>query len=292
LKVKIPEMFGAYRRLYPLGKGAMGETFVASKRENGVEERVAVKVCYPSVTRKLKAATTMSNKDIDPRIVRYIEIEPGIDYECHAVSHFFKIKASYRDTFEELMLEEIVAFYIEVCEALVALHGAGIIHGNLKPENIQVHRQKSHYRPMIVDVGLRYVYDESYFSPTILRTILPYMAPELGEAFVQGDPKMPLTLTENGDVYSVMASFCHSLTGQAPFLLDDEECPKEIFEAQKKRSYRFIVKNDPSSVLDIQKLNKILGDSLSPDSGARPQSMSELLSALRETVPQVVGQGS
>ena len=292
MKIKIPEMFGSYRRLYPLGKGAMGETFVASKRENGVEERVAVKVCYPSVTRKLKAATTASNKDIDPRIIRYLEVEPGVNYECHLVSHFFKIKPSYRDTFPDLMLEEIVEFFIEVCEALQALHGAGLTHGNLKPENVQVHKQKATYKPIIVDLGLRYVYDPQYFSPKVLRNILPYMAPELAKAFLESDAKSPLSITEVCDVYSVMATFCHALTGQAPFLFDDEESAEEILFAKNNRSYRLIVKNDPSSILDIRRLNEILAQSLSPDPSKRPQSMSELLEALRETIPEPATQAS
>jgi serine/threonine protein kinase len=280
LKLKVPDTFGKYRRLYQLGQGVMGETYVASGVEGSYEERVAVKVCFPGVSRKLKGANTLENREIHARIPRYLMVEPGKDYECYLVTHYFNVKASHREAFPEQTLEEIVEFFIEAAEAVVALNEAGIYHGNLKPENIQVHKLGAEVHPIIVDTGLRYVYTPSFHDFAKLKKIIPYMAPEVTDVFLGDDPHAPLPNDGPSEVYGFVASFLHSFTGAAPFLQDDEASVDEILASKKSRDYQVVVKNDPTSTLDIRNLNALIERGLSHDPSARHPSMAALHDAL------------
>lgn len=290
MKLEVPERFGDYRRLYSLGQGLMGETFLAERADGANDERVAVKVCFPDLSKKLKGASKMMSKVPDRRLIRYLEIEPGVDYECYLITHYFNIEPSHRENFKDCGLEEIVEYYIEACEALEALHKIGVFHGNLKPENVQVRKREKKLEPLILDVGLRYLYNEVFHDFDALKSILPYMAPEVMEPFLAAESKKTLPATAASDVYSLACCLCHSLTGLTPFTDCDEETVDEIRESKQHREYQVVIKNDPTTVLDVEALNSTLQRCMHAKQEERIPGMASLRGALEKCLGREPGQ--
>lgn len=107
-----------------------------------------------------------------------------------------------------------------VCEALRYIHARGIIHGDIKGENIFLVRGPSHRRMVkLLDFGLS--------RPDLGRGIgevdgtPPYLAPER----IRGGPASVAS-----DIYALGIVFFEILTGDLPFIGNTLE---EIFELQK-----------------------------------------------------------
>lgn len=62
----------------------------------------------------------------------------------------------------------------ELCDALHYLHRKGIVHGDIKPENILLHRD----RMCLVDFGVSFRLGERFFGDTQLTGTVAYAAPE------------------------------------------------------------------------------------------------------------------
>lgn len=102
------------------------------------------------------------------------------------------------------------ATYLEpVARALQAAHDQGILHRDLKPQNIMIDRSLD--RPLVTDFGLaKFVegQDSLTYAGEIMGTP-SYMSPE--QAQDAG------TVTASADVYSLGATLYHLLTGRPPF---------------------------------------------------------------------------
>jgi serine/threonine protein kinase/tetratricopeptide (TPR) repeat protein len=117
-------------------------------------------------------------------------------------------------------LDEVLRVYADLCVALDFVHARGLVHGDIKPENVFV---RSNGQPVLVDFGLSR-YAESVRSRldagvASLGTLC-YAAPErlAGE---HPDPR--------SDTYSLGCMLHESLTGTPPF--EDSE-PREILRRQ------------------------------------------------------------
>ena len=102
--------------------------------------------------------------------------------------------------------EEAVEIMQQVCRALEAAHGVGVIHRDLKPQNIM--RDKSG-RIIAMDFGLaRTLEGDGMTQSGALVGTMEYMSPEqaLGKA-----------LDQRSDIFALGLIFYEMLTGQTPF---------------------------------------------------------------------------
>jgi len=98
-------------------------------------------------------------------------------------------------------------FVRQVAEALAALHQAGWLHGDVKPENIRI-GPAGH--ATLIDLGLaRQLGSESCSARYVLATTLAYAAPE---SFSEGE-----WLSGAADIYSLGIVLWELLTGRPPF---------------------------------------------------------------------------
>ncbi|HEY0593227.1 MAG TPA: protein kinase [Thermoanaerobaculia bacterium] len=135
---------GPYRIVAPLGAGGMGEVFVASDDRLG--RRVALKILPPDVAEdasrrarfvaEARAASALHH----PNIVTIFDIgqEEGHDW--------YTMELVDGDTLRELLAKgkltrkRAIAIAADLCAALAAGHAAGIVHRDVKPENVVVAR--------------------------------------------------------------------------------------------------------------------------------------------------------
>src|SRR2546428_9246456 len=109
--------------------------------------------------------------------------------------------------YERLEPAQVVEVCVRVLAALDRAHGHGIVHRDVKPENILIARSGG---VKVADFGLARAYADSYVSQaegTVTGTV-QYLAPEQ----IQGEPADPRT-----DLYAVGVVMFELVTGQPPF---------------------------------------------------------------------------
>jgi serine/threonine protein kinase/tetratricopeptide (TPR) repeat protein len=151
----IGKVLGRYRVLEKIGRGGMGEVFLAE--DTSLHRRVALKFLPPELQQDAEA---------HKRFIREARSAAALDhpYICHinevaeAEGQDF-IVMEYVDGQAlrakigqgPVALEETLRIAIEVVEALEAAHGKGIVHRDIKPENIMLTRT-GHAK--VMDFGL------------------------------------------------------------------------------------------------------------------------------------------
>ena len=181
----VGQTLGHYHILSVIGAGAMGEVYLA--RDTRLDRQVAFKILPPRFTqdngrvarfrREAKVASALNHPNI---ITIYDTGEIG---ETWFIAAEFIEGETLRNrlTAGKMELSEAVAIAIQCTRALEAAHGAGIIHRDVKPENIMV-------RPdglvKMVDFGLARVAEakiESAVHATLAGAVMGtprYMSPE------------------------------------------------------------------------------------------------------------------
>src|SRR2546428_1948185 len=109
--------------------------------------------------------------------------------------------------YERLEPAQVVEVCLQVLAALDHAHGHGIVHRDVKPENILIARDGT---VKVADFGLARAFADSYVSQaegTVTGTV-QYLAPEQ----IQGEPADPRT-----DLYALGIVMFELLTGKPPF---------------------------------------------------------------------------
>ena len=169
-----------------------------------------------------------------------------------------------------LQAERAVELIAQVCEGLGAAHAHGIIHRDVKPENVMVTPTPSGGElAKLVDFGIARAVDggESQLTGVGISIGTPmFMSPEQAMA----EP-----LDARSDVYSTAATLYYALTGRTPYLGDRMAVFRQVVTAEPP---------DLPPALQSHPLAPVLRQAMSRDRAARPQSAGELAKAIREAV--------
>jgi serine/threonine protein kinase, bacterial len=111
--------------------------------------------------------------------------------------------------------ENVVALGRQVASALSAAHAGGVIHGDVKPENILVAEPDAPLTVKLGDFGIARLFDSTVSRTSAMTPIgtPTYMAPELAT----GERVGPAS-----DVYSLGVLLYEALTGRPPFTADSQ----------------------------------------------------------------------
>jgi len=225
-----PSLAERYRVARELGRGGMATVYLARDLKHGRE--VAVKVVHPSVASALGPERFLREIAIaaqlhHPHIVQLYdsgEADGSLYYVMPYEAGLSLRQRLARDG--ALPLDEAVTILRDVCEALAHAHGHGIIHRDIKPDNVLL----SDRHAMVTDFGVAKAAtdatarDRQTATGIVLGTPA-YMAPEQ----IGADPD----IDHRADIYAVGVLGYELLAGQPPFTFDT---PQAILAAHLTRA--------------------------------------------------------
>ncbi|MEZ5964661.1 MAG: bifunctional serine/threonine-protein kinase/formylglycine-generating enzyme family protein [Planctomycetota bacterium] len=217
----MPATIGAYEIVRRLGAGGMGEVYLA-RQHHPVEREVALKVVrgtFPDRAARARFAVecqVLSRMQHDG-IARVFEVGETADGVPYLTMEYVRGASltRYCDA-HRLTIAQRVDLVGRVCEAVAHAHRNGVIHRDLKPDNILVVEQDGRAVPKVIDFGLarpleREPAGKLTRSGFLLGTI-QYMSPEQVDA---GD-----AVDTRTDVYSLGVLLYELLVGRPPLVAD------------------------------------------------------------------------
>ncbi len=210
---------GRYRLADRLGQGGMGTVYRSV--HTLMDKPLAVKVLRgelatdaEAVARFHREARSASRLDHDHciRVTDFGQTEDGLLYLAMELLEGRSLAQRMKD--DRVPIGEAVAIVHAISLALEHAHDAGVIHRDLKPDNVFLaRRSRGREVVKVLDFGLAMLATDSSKSRSITRdgTVFgtpEYMAPEQA----QGDP-----LDARTDLYSLGVLLYHLLTGSLPF---------------------------------------------------------------------------
>ena len=203
-----------YEILGVLGQGGMGAVYKA--RDCELDRMIALKVIRPelatdpAILQRFKQELILARNITHKNVVRIFDLgeAEGIRFISMEYVDGEDLRALLRRE-GKLPPKEAAAVIEQVCRALDAAHAEGVIHRDLKPQNIM--RDKNG-RIVVMDFGLARSLGETGLtqSGAVVGT-LEYMSPEQA---------LGTQLDQRSDIYSVGLIFFELLTGKAPFEAD------------------------------------------------------------------------
>jgi len=173
---------GAYRVLRLLGQGGMGEVYEVVR----AQERLALKLLQLDLAGSSEARARFSREATAlaslqalglARVVSVLERGEIEDGRPYFVMDLVSGRRSLRDCLKEGRLEASLELLDQTAETLAAAHAHGLVHRDVKPENVLVDEEDQAY---LVDFGLARHYElaESLTATGEALGTLSYMAPE------------------------------------------------------------------------------------------------------------------
>jgi len=202
---------GRYQIIEELGKGGMGKVYKAHDTE--INEKVALKLIKPEVAadektverfrNELKLARKISHKNVC-RMYHLSKIEDAQYITMEYVSGE-DLKSLIRKI-GQLPIAKAVSIAQQVCEGLDAAHKLGVVHRDLKPQNIMID-DKGNTR--IMDFGIaRSLKTKGITEAGMMIGTPEYMSPEQ----VEGEET-----DHRSDIYSLGVILYEMVTGRVPF---------------------------------------------------------------------------
>src|SRR5262249_22180795 len=139
----LPEQFGRYRILRPLGKGGMGRVYLA--HDTRLDIPVALKVPElpdppnPEVLERFYRQARVAAQLDDPHLRRVYEVGEPNGTHCRALQYLKgRTLAQWLEDGNRLTDRQAVELVAKLAVALAKAHRLGIIHRDLKPANVML----------------------------------------------------------------------------------------------------------------------------------------------------------
>jgi len=277
----VGQTFGHYKISKRIGSGGMGEVYLATDMIAG--RKAALKLLplrFTGHAERLKRFQQEAHAVValnHPNILTIYEI--GEDHSTHYIaSELIEGETlSQRLTRGRMELSEAVDVAIQAASALAAAHQAGIVHRDVKPENIML-RPDGYVK--VLDFGIAKLAEQElptsmpkdealFLVETNLGSVLGtvrYMSPEQARGG---------HINKSTDIWSLGVVLYEMVIGHAPFSGDT---PKEVMSSILEKEPPPLTRSVAHAPAELQ---QIIGKALRKDPAQRYRSAHELLEALK-----------
>jgi serine/threonine protein kinase len=273
------QRIGHYEIISTLGKGGMGEVYLAQDHKLG--RKVALKFLPLSFTkdadrlrrfeREARAASALNH----PNILTIHEVGEADGHKFIVTEFIDGETLRQRIAAGPLKVNEALHIVEQVASALAEAHSAGIIHRDLKPENIMLRRDGI---VKVLDFGLAKLTEAKESGPEdltrefvrtgtgIVMGTTAYLSPEQARG---------LAVDARTDIWSLGVTLYEMLSGRAPFA-----------GATNSDVLASILEREPKSLTSIsaevpEPLEWIVTKTLTKDCDDRYQTAREMLNDIR-----------
>ena len=270
---------GRYKVLNRIGRGGMGEVFLAQDASLG--RKVALKLLRSDFTRnkdrlrrfqqEARAASSLNH----PNILTIHEI--GQEGSLQFIATEYVEGATLRENISgmRLALGQALEVAVQVASALVAAHQAGIVHRDIKPENIML-RTDGYVK--VLDFGLAKLTEPKAVDTAV--ATLPKVETEPGlvmgtVSYMSPEQARGLKVDARTDIWSLGVMIYEMAAGRQPF---EGETASDVMSLILQKEPLLLAHFSPEVP---QELERIVRKALRKDKEERYQTVKDLLIDLR-----------
>lgn len=273
---------GRYILTARLGQGGMGIVF--RSKHKFLKSAHAIKIILPSLVDgdpdllvRFRQEAILAASIDHPNVIRVTDFGVENDVMPFLVMEYIDgVPLSNYLTEKPLSIKETFDLFIPIAEGVAEAHQKGIVHRDIKPQNIMVQKNLPLHKAIkVLDFGLAKIKSaDSYPSLVQAKTMNivgspPYMSPEQwsGEG-----------VDHRTDIYALSAILYQMVVGRLPFTAD----------SMPAMMYQHLTVAPPSAasvgVTIAPELEAVIVKGLEKDPDNRYRSMDEMLAALGEAL--------
>ncbi len=259
-----PSLTERYEVIGRLGAGGSGVVYKARDREMG--ETVALKVLNPEIADSTPLMELFRNEIRVARKITHKNVCRIYDFtrtdETAFISMEFVQGETLRrvlDRFDALTTRNGIKIALEICDALHEVHTQGIVHRDVKPQNLMIDERGD---VKLMDFGLAHVVDERSIAAAGTPS---YMAPEQAKG---------RHIDQRADIYSLGLVLYEVFTGTAIF------AGSTPLVHALKQQYEVVPGGSPVEHPIPEHIARAIVRCLEKDPAKRFQSVEELRAAL------------
>lgn len=280
-------IFGHYQIISRLGSGGMGEVYLA--RDMQLKRRVAIKVLAPELTHNTDALRRFEQEAQTVSALNHPNILTIYEFGQSNGHHFIASEFVEGQTVREKLLSgridasTAIDVAAQIASALVAAHASGVIHRDIKPDNVML---RADGVTKVLDFGIAKLTEArgkaggtqsstvllGHTQPGTVVGTVKYMSPEQARG---------VAVDARSDIFSLGAVIYEMVTGRAPF---EGETGSDVIAE--------ILKGDPPPLLDLApdlppELERIINKAMRKDRESRYQTARDLRNDLRDVAKEL-----
>ena len=212
----VPDFGARYRVEGKLGEGGMGSVYKAYDLE--LDRMVALKVIRPElmanadIVQRFKQELLLASRISHKHILRIHDLGEGAGVKF--ISMAYIEGRSLAEVLQQhiiLPLDKALDFGKQICQALAAAHQEGVVHRDLKPQNILIDQAQCVY---VSDFGLA----KSLESDALAATAMTAVGQVLGTPRYMSPEQVECSQVDGrSDIYSFGLMLYEMVTGDLPF---------------------------------------------------------------------------